>query len=494
MTKELPGFYYDSEKNRYFPVKGPIHGSFRKRKSPPPASTAKAKEKCKCLKTTSNNLLQARELYGQVITSRKGKFSFQMEYQKRRASQPMIWKFDDTERMVDNALEQMTVGVERLQGIVDTDMLLACSQNGLFCFFHVGKDGEELDYGVKLPHRVWTSNAGESTERVELPGLAWKRLGPSQHIPSTISCIKMCQRDNHPVENTLTNHVLITTLGSEISGGSVHILNLSEPFNINSNVVWREISEVTSFKNTVWTADCTFDGSRAVIGTNAGAAVVNIDTGTTSWICRCKSDVLSLQLDQSGNIALCGLRNGTIFSVDARQKPRNISNRLPRNEIPFHPRETSSGRAKKFHLERLLLKGNLCSFDTISMPSSISCITSLLLHDQYFLASSMDGSLKLYDNRLTQRGALQSYEGNVNSHTRIQLGVDPSESLVMSGGEDGHLRIWSIKSGEMLFQGKIMNEIPSLLCWPRMGGIYGVQRTQGAWLGSQEGLFHIGWT
>lgn len=31
------------------------------------------------------------------------------------------------------------------------------------------------------------------------------------------------------------------------------------------------------------------------------------------------------------------------------------------------------------------------------------------------------------------RGAIQSYEGNINSHSRIQLGVDPSETIVMSG-------------------------------------------------------------
>ncbi|CAK9187551.1 unnamed protein product [Ilex paraguariensis] len=29
MPQELPGFYYDAEKNRYFPIKGPIPGSSR---------------------------------------------------------------------------------------------------------------------------------------------------------------------------------------------------------------------------------------------------------------------------------------------------------------------------------------------------------------------------------------------------------------------------------------------------------------------------------
>lgn len=41
--------------------------------------------------------------------------------------------------------------------------------------------------------------------------------------------------------------------------------------------------------------------------------------------------------------------------------------------------------------------------------------------------------MKLYDHRLTKRGAVQSYGGHVNSHTRIQLGVDQSERFVVSG-------------------------------------------------------------
>ncbi|GFQ00827.1 hypothetical protein PHJA_002226600 [Phtheirospermum japonicum] len=35
-TKQLPGFYYDAEKNRYFPYKGPIPGSSSKPSPAPP--------------------------------------------------------------------------------------------------------------------------------------------------------------------------------------------------------------------------------------------------------------------------------------------------------------------------------------------------------------------------------------------------------------------------------------------------------------------------
>lgn len=87
---------------------------------------------------------------------------------------------------------------------------------------------------------------------------------------------------------------------------------------------------------------------------------------------------------------------------------------------------------------------------------------------------------------MLQRGAVQSYEGHVNSHTQIQLGVDPDERYVMSGGcyfidffttlfensdlvipggEDCKLRIWSIKSGELLLEDKFSNSVLTTVCY-----------------------------
>ncbi|KAL2951571.1 hypothetical protein AAZX31_19G060200 [Glycine max] len=83
--------------------------------------------------------------------------------------------------------------------------------------------------------------------------------------------------------------------------------------------------------------------------------------------------------------------------------------------------------------------------------------------------------MRLYDLRLLQRGVVQCYEGHVNSHTRIQIGVDPSERFVMSGGEDCKLRLWSIKSGELLFEDKFSDSVIFIVCYKTYGHSFKVE-------------------
>ncbi|KAK1368045.1 hypothetical protein POM88_034137 [Heracleum sosnowskyi] len=72
---------------------------------------------------------------------------------------------------------------------------------------------------------------------------------------------------------------------------------------------------------------------------------------------------------------------------------------------------------------------------------------------------------KLYDHRMVQRGSVLSYQGNVGLHYAIRHAVDPSENYVMSGGQDGKVRLWStVKSGELLFEEMFMGSMPLQYC------------------------------
>uniref|UniRef100_A0A6N2M5T8 Uncharacterized protein n=2 Tax=Salix viminalis TaxID=40686 RepID=A0A6N2M5T8_SALVM len=430
MPQELPGFYYDKEKNRYFPLKGPIPGSSRSS-----SSTNKAKKSSTNNTQASNffrrtgvrisQLLQSRELNGNVITSSKGKCDFVEEFLKLQASQPVVLKYQSTEKIADSAMDQIHIDIHTAEGQTEAEVLLTGSVNGSLSLFEVGKVGEH-NHGVEfIPDRMRPAIEENRAECGKDPGCIWRPPGASLHMSSNISCIKMCGKHS-PFQRAL-----ITTLGSETSGGSVYILNLVEPVDFDSSSALAEMMRKTAaFNCTIWTADCSYNSNRAVIGTNIGAALVNLETGMTSWVCRSKSDVLSQQLDPSGNVVLCGLRNGAILTVDVREKQERVSDRLIRHRIPYSSLGRQGPSSSKQWFE---VKGNIYPSRTIFMPSSICSLVMLQSYDQYFLASSMDGleicgaksivtvhiwwradiyEIKLYDQRMTKRGAVQSYEGH----------------------------------------------------------------------------------
>ncbi|OAY54404.1 uncharacterized protein LOC110611784 isoform X2 [Manihot esculenta] len=512
MPQELPGFYYDAEKNRYFPLKGPIPGSSRASSSTinarnPTIKATQATNFCRKTRVRVSKLLQGRELNGSIIDFNKGKCSFMEELLKIQASQAMVWKYRGTEKMSDGALDQMHIDIYTPEGQTEVDVLIAGGINGSLSLFEVGKGGHSDNGENCIPDCVRSVVEENTEECSKAPVHIWRPAGASLQMSSSLSCIKLFgKHPSYAADDFFSiQHALVTTLGSETSGGSVFILNIVEPLDLYSSTsIRRMIREVASFNCTIWTADCNHNASLAVIGTNLGAALVNSETGTATWTCRSKSDVLAQQLDQSGNIVLCGLRNGAILTVDVREKQEGFSARLTRHKIPHTPFGRYHQNSKKQWFE---LRGHIYPSYSLYMPSSICCLASLQSYEQYFLASSMDGSIKLYDHRMTKRGAVQSYEGHVNSHSRIQLGVDQSERFLMAGGEDCKLRLWSLKSGELLSEEKFSDSVLSTVRWQRAGAyvkipdesngyeecVSGQKHSWGAWCGSQEGLFYLHW-
>ncbi|KAB2002243.1 hypothetical protein ES319_D11G053300v1 [Gossypium barbadense] len=504
MPQDLPGFYYDAEKNRYFPNKPRIPGSSSfSNASPsqnnPLSSFLQATKLCPKTRVPASKLLHLRELNGNAFSYDRGRHSFVEEFHKLHASKPVVWRYGATDENLlrdirYSALEQTQIDVQTLEGQMETEVLLVGSMDGSLSLLKVGSE-RHFDYGIThIPDRVWPSTKGDA-ESDETPPYVSRPAAAPLHMPSRISSIRLCEKQSFSTNNYDSKFQcsLITTLGSETYGGFVYILNLLEPVDFTSRLD-RRLHAVATFNHTIWTADYSFNTAQAAIGTDIGVALVNVERGATKWVCRSKSDVLAVQFDQTGNIVLCGLRNGAIVTVDVRENQERMFSRLTKLKIPY----SSSGRSSQKRWFEI--KGLISPSHTIHMPSSISSLVSLQSYDQYFLASSMDGSMKLYDHRLTKRGAVQSYGGHVNSHTRIQLGVDQSERFVMSGGEDCYLRLWSIKSGKMLFGEKFSDSVLTNICWRRAQSTLGKEgeirqnHNCRAWLASEEGLFHMHWS
>ncbi|KAJ4910619.1 Transducin/WD40 repeat-like superfamily protein [Raphanus sativus] len=500
MRPELPGFYFDEEKKKYFAIKGPIPGS-----KPSSSQTTKQKPQPKPFKEPNYQkrnklkalkLLCSRELSGSLITvNKKKKSNFKEEIEKTHASNPLVWRYDSTENIGDAALKQFEVDIQTSQGLTTKNILVAGSNGGCLSILRVSKPGQVV---VPFDESETQAFDGEGTEcepvsvlprnaeevREAAPSrLVWRPAHSHLHALSSISSIQLIGRSDN------SHHVkraLITTLGST-GRGSIFILSLAEEPYI---VTPRSLQGNVSSECTIWTADCSVSGSLAAIGTNLGAALVDLETGAGSYFLRTESDVLALQFHQSkGNIVQCGLRNGAIVSVDIRERP----GRLTRHQIRSQSSSSRTSQATR-KKEWFKLRGNINPSHVLYMPSSLTCMKTLKTYDQYLMASSMDGTIKLYDQRMVKRGvAVQTYEGHVNSHTRIEFGIDPSERFLMSGGEDCYTRIWSIKSGQLLSENKFSNSVPSVVCWSAVDGQseWKDSIVHGAWLGSREAIYNM---
>uniref|UniRef100_A0A7N0U7Z8 Transducin/WD40 repeat-like superfamily protein n=1 Tax=Kalanchoe fedtschenkoi TaxID=63787 RepID=A0A7N0U7Z8_KALFE len=489
MPADIPGYYYDSQKNRYFPIKGPIPGASKR-----PALSSDALPQKPPVNPNQGDmrtveLLRERELCGNVVTYRKRKVNVQEQFCKRRASQPMVWKYSEVNKICGAVLEHMHLSRLTSEGEAKVDVIITGCSSGTLSLLEVEQAGSCIDDGVKcIPESAVPHNMEGYPPTCRAPLL--NRMSSRPEIvcmPSAVSSLKRLGKDSYG-DDPVTQKALLTTTGSERSPGSVYLLNFCD-------AVLQRMHAVASFDYTVWTADCAPNGCDSVIGTNLGARLVNLETGQSSWICRSKSDVLSQQFDLSGNIILCGLRNGAILSLDIRQKDGS-GVRLDRHKISYPISKVHRHSGHTFQKRNWFeIKGNVDISSTIFMPSSISSLVFLRSYDQYFLASSMDGSINLYDRRMNKKGEVQSYAGHVNSHTRIQLAVDPSETFLMSGGEDSYMRIWDIKGGELLYAASFMSAVPSTLCWP-VSGItteYQCRSSSGAWVGSEEGIYLMLW-
>ncbi|KAK8918847.1 hypothetical protein KSP39_PZI021482 [Platanthera zijinensis] len=194
--KELPGFYFDPEKNRYFPIKGSLPGSKLHRLSSTTSSrygerpdsgrrhhTHLRKKKL----IESFRLLQSREIHGGSLVSNRTLYSFQQEYQKFQASQPEVWKYSNTSFVSDSALEEMRGVVQTSQGLKEMYLLAAGGINCSISLYGIKNVRWLADYGPNcVPQPVWPSPRAVLGSA---PGICANSALFSS-LSSSISCIR----------------------------------------------------------------------------------------------------------------------------------------------------------------------------------------------------------------------------------------------------------------------------------------------------------------
>ncbi|KAK2864361.1 hypothetical protein Q7C36_003515 [Tachysurus vachellii] len=210
------------------------------------------------------------------------------------------------------------------------------------------------------------------------------------------------------------SHVLLCLVGISQTPGCVSLL----PASLFSNSNPDQPGMLCSFKiSTAWScawclnpqADKTFSTglSRSVIVTNAVTG--RRQTYSTG------SDVLAQQFALRAPVLFNGCRSGEIFSIDLRQRGRGRDH---------------SWKSSRFHQD--------------------SAVTSvrLLQDENYLLAADMLGKIKLWDVRT--RRAVKQYNGHHNEYAYLPLHLCEQEGLLLAVGQDCYTRLWSLQDGHLL--------------------------------------------
>ncbi|KAJ1103558.1 hypothetical protein NDU88_000979 [Pleurodeles waltl] len=253
------------------------------------------------------------------------------------------------------------------------------------------------------------------------------------------------------------SHLLLCFMGNTETPGSVSVLPASLFMNSSPGDQPGMLCNVriTDAWSCAW---CPTSHAENCFSTGLARRVLltNLDTGQRRTF-GAKSDVLVQQFATQTPVLYNGCRSGEVFSIDIRQ---NI-------------REGQSCRGIRFYQD--------------------SALTSLqLLEDEnYMMASDMSGKIRMWDLRTMK--CVKQYEGNHNEYASLPLHVCEEKGLLLTVGQDCYTRIWSLQDTYLIrtipSPYPISNStIPTVVFSSQLGGRQGVP---GLLMAVKQDLYHF---
>ncbi|XP_078464499.1 DDB1- and CUL4-associated factor 4 [Lampetra fluviatilis] len=192
-------------------------------------------------------------------------------------------------------------------------------------------------------------------------------------------------------------------------------------------------------------------------GCSGKAVVTDVVTGHQQTI-HTHSDVLAQCFAEQSPLLYCGCRSGKVWRADLRDGTGPNGSRRRRSLLRHE--------------------------------SAIVALRTLA-DENYLLASDMAGKIKLWDVR-TQRSVLE-YHGHHNEHAILPLHVSDDENFIVAVGQDNSTRFWRLRDGLLLrtmpsaVPVSCTKAAPSVALMPSLGGPHGAP---GLLVAAGQRLFH----
>ncbi|XP_003924549.1 DDB1- and CUL4-associated factor 4 isoform X2 [Saimiri boliviensis] len=242
--------------------------------------------------------------------------------------------------------------------------------------------------------------------------------------------------------NHLDSHILLCLMGLAETPGCATLLPAS--LFVNSHPGIDRPGMLCSFRipgawSCAWSLNIQANNCFST-GLSRRVLLTNVVTGHRQSF-GTSSDVLAQQFALMAPLLFNGCRSGEIFAIDLR----------------------CGNQGKGWKATRLF------------HDSAVTSVR-ILQDEQCLMASDMAGKIKLWDLRTTR--CIRQYEGHVNEYAHLPLHVHEEEGILMAVGQDCYTRIWSLHDAHLLRTipspyPASKADIPSVAFSSRLGGSRG---------------------
>ncbi|XP_064603209.1 DDB1- and CUL4-associated factor 4-like [Liolophura sinensis] len=209
------------------------------------------------------------------------------------------------------------------------------------------------------------------------------------------------------LENPNRKYILYTTVCYTGYSSSLALFRNLEP---GGNADCRA-TDFCLGKKATWTCAWNPHHQRFSVGTEKSGLLLDVETRRLWELYSNKSDVLTQTFTRTtGQSLISGTRKGEILTHDLRSRST-------------HP------------------------VKVVHQQSPIGSLR-LLKDDIYLLASDFKGQINLWDLRM--RKVVREYPGHTNRYSKLFIHMEESEQVLYTVGEDCYTRFWSVRTGELL--------------------------------------------
>lgn len=402
-VRQIPGFYYDQEKKRYFRI---LPGQFHNNSWITSKTIQEKKEddtrrklfkqenqpKHNCQKSTSASAVSILQSLQRGELSTVKYFRSSIECRIRAMNLHPLADYEPSTEFLFSGIQFQTKFLQ-----VDR------SQSKLLLVLESESMSRVLFGSVSVAKK-------DSSKELQLNG--WRDFlarGGSHYQISSASFVNISQQDSSPAENL---YALYSWSGD--FGSGVHLVRCpSDGFGV-SRIGYR------------------FDGPGEIIRSCSGCS----NPQYPAYLCVGFSNKAELIDTQSTSRQILDTKKREVYSqVFAREQPLIYLG-------------TKRGHIMTYDL-RIHPSSFLMSFEESSNSLSSLyhgkgvCSLRLLKDESYLLAGSFNGLIRLWD--LRKRAVVKEIYGHENTYKQLPVEMDESESLVYAVGQDKLTRIWSLK-------------------------------------------------